>query len=56
MLIVATELLAADPHPTPERIREAMAGVLCRCTGYQQILDAVEAAACPTTPTGSGSA
>ncbi len=45
MLIVATELLASDPHPTEERIREALAGVLCRCTGYQQIIDAVKAAA-----------
>jgi len=45
MLICATELLAAEPHPSEERIREALAGVLCRCTGYQQILDAVKAAA-----------
>jgi len=45
MLITATELLATDPAPTEERIREALAGVLCRCTGYQQIIDAVKAAA-----------
>lgn len=45
-LIVAThELLGRRPDPQPSEIREALAGNLCRCTGYQQILEAVQAAA-----------
>jgi len=45
MLISAAALLAADPDPTDERIRDALAGNLCRCTGYQPILAAVTNAA-----------
>ena len=45
-LIVAThELLDRNPAPTDPEIREALAGNLCRCTGYEKILDAVRAAA-----------
>jgi carbon-monoxide dehydrogenase small subunit len=45
-LIVAThELLNRNSQPTDEEIREALAGNLCRCTGYEKILDAVRAAA-----------
>jgi aerobic-type carbon monoxide dehydrogenase small subunit (CoxS/CutS family) len=44
ILVTAKALLDRDPHPTRECIREALSGNLCRCTGYQQILDAVEAA------------
>jgi carbon-monoxide dehydrogenase small subunit len=44
MLICATELLAARSEPTEREIREALAGVLCRCTGYQQIIESVQAA------------
>jgi aerobic carbon-monoxide dehydrogenase small subunit len=45
-LIVAThELLARNPRPTDPEIREALAGNLCRCTGYEKILNAVRAAA-----------
>ena len=45
-LIVAThELLARNPRPADHEIREALAGNLCRCTGYEKILDAVRAAA-----------
>ncbi len=43
-LVTAKALLDANPHPTRDEIREALAGNLCRCTGYQQIVDAVEAA------------
>jgi carbon-monoxide dehydrogenase small subunit len=35
----------ASPEPTAERVREALAGNLCRCTGYQKIVDAVLLAA-----------
>ena len=45
MLIAAQALLDATPHPTDEQIREAIGGNLCRCTGYQQIVDAVKHAA-----------
>ena len=45
-LIVAThDLLARNPSPTDAEIREALAGNLCRCTGYEKILDAVRLAA-----------
>jgi carbon-monoxide dehydrogenase small subunit len=43
-LIAAKALLDEEPHPTRDRIREALSGNLCRCTGYQQIFEAVEAA------------
>jgi carbon-monoxide dehydrogenase small subunit len=45
ILITAKALLDREPHPTRERIREALSGNLCRCTGYLQIVEAVEAAA-----------
>jgi aerobic carbon-monoxide dehydrogenase small subunit len=45
-LIVAThELLALDPDPSIVEIREALAGNLCRCTGYEKIIEAVQLAA-----------
>jgi aerobic carbon-monoxide dehydrogenase small subunit len=45
-LIVAThDLLGRNPAPTDAEIREALAGNLCRCTGYEKILDAVRLAA-----------
>jgi len=44
-LIVAThDLLARNPSPSDPEIREALAGNLCRCTGYEKILDAVRLA------------
>jgi carbon-monoxide dehydrogenase small subunit len=44
--IVAThDLLNRNPNPTDAEIREALAGNLCRCTGYEKILDAVRLAA-----------
>ena len=45
ILLTAQALLEGDAQPTRERIREALAGNLCRCTGYTKILDAVELAA-----------
>jgi aerobic-type carbon monoxide dehydrogenase small subunit (CoxS/CutS family) len=45
MLLTATELLNEIPNPTDDQIRSAIAGNLCRCTGYQSIVRAVRAAA-----------
>jgi carbon-monoxide dehydrogenase small subunit len=45
ILVTARALLDRNPHPSRDDIREALAGNLCRCTGYLQILDAVERAA-----------
>ena len=45
ILLAARALLEENPKPTREQIREALAGNLCRCTGYVKILDAVELAA-----------
>ena len=45
LLMTAKALLDAEPAPSRERIKEAIAGVLCRCTGYQQIVDSIERAA-----------
>jgi carbon-monoxide dehydrogenase small subunit len=45
MIVAAHALLAANPDPTESEIREAIGGNLCRCTGYQQIVDAVQLAA-----------
>ena len=41
MLMAATALLRRNPEPTEEDIQEALVGNLCRCTGYQRIIDAV---------------
>jgi carbon-monoxide dehydrogenase small subunit len=43
-LVTAKALLDEHPQPTRDQIREALSGNLCRCTGYQQIFEAVEAA------------
>ncbi|HET7617043.1 MAG TPA: (2Fe-2S)-binding protein [Vicinamibacterales bacterium] len=44
ILVTAKALLERVPNPTRDQIREALSGNLCRCTGYQQIFEAVEAA------------
>ena len=45
MVMTAKALLDKDPAPSRERIKEALSGNLCRCTGYQQIWESVEEAA-----------
>jgi carbon-monoxide dehydrogenase small subunit len=45
MIMAAHYLLANNPHPTEEEIREGLSGNLCRCTGYGKIVEAVQAAA-----------
>jgi carbon-monoxide dehydrogenase small subunit len=45
MLMAACELLEANPDPTDAEIREAIAGNICRCTGYVHIVRAIRAAA-----------
>jgi carbon-monoxide dehydrogenase small subunit len=45
MVVAAEAFLARHPQPTRAEIREAISGNLCRCTGYQQIVDAIEATA-----------
>ena len=44
ILLTAKALLDRTPRPSPEEIREALSGCLCRCTGYLQIFESVEAA------------
>ncbi|MEU3600375.1 (2Fe-2S)-binding protein [Streptomyces sp. NPDC006798] len=53
LLVAADELLERHPEPSDSDIREALAGNLCRCTGYEKILDAVRLAAA-RRPTGEG--
>jgi carbon-monoxide dehydrogenase small subunit len=45
MILATVHLLGKKPNPTVEEIREGLAGNLCRCTGYVQIIEAVEEAA-----------
>ena len=45
LIVAAHDLLARVPSPSDDEIREALAGNLCRCTGYEKILDAVRLAA-----------
>ena len=42
MLLIAHEFVGENPAPSREEIREAIAGNLCRCTGYTKIIDAIE--------------
>jgi carbon-monoxide dehydrogenase small subunit len=48
MLMSAKALLDSNPHPSEEEIRVAISGNLCRCTGYQQIVEAITDAASET--------
>lgn len=44
MVLSARSLLEKNPHPTEHEVREALSGNLCRCTGYQKIVEAVQEA------------
>jgi aerobic-type carbon monoxide dehydrogenase small subunit (CoxS/CutS family) len=55
-LMLATALLRDNADPSDDEIREAMASNICRCTGYQTILEAVRAAAREPADEGSGDA
>jgi carbon-monoxide dehydrogenase small subunit len=45
MVLAGEALLSSNPNPNRAEIRTAIAGNLCRCTGYQQIVDAIQATA-----------
>ena len=45
LVVAVADLLEREPHPGDDAIREALAGNLCRCTGYEKIIDAVRLAA-----------
>jgi carbon-monoxide dehydrogenase small subunit len=45
MVLAAVSLLEENPRPSEDEIREALEGNICRCTGYQNIVDAIEAVA-----------
>jgi aerobic-type carbon monoxide dehydrogenase small subunit (CoxS/CutS family) len=55
ILLTARALLAGESSPTRDRIKAALAGNLCRCTGYTKIIDAVELAALRMAGAGQGS-
>lgn len=55
MIMSARALLEQNPHPSEEEIRRGLAGNLCRCTGYEKIVRAVQAAAEEMAGTGVGS-
>jgi carbon-monoxide dehydrogenase small subunit len=54
LIVAVADLLDRDPAPTEDRVREALSGNLCRCTGYQKILDAVRLAASPVAEREAG--
>jgi carbon-monoxide dehydrogenase small subunit len=50
MVLSTTALLEANPHPSTSEIQKALEGHLCRCTGYNKILEAVQQAAAAVSP------
>jgi carbon-monoxide dehydrogenase small subunit len=55
ILLTAEALLKENPHPTEEEIRDWISGNLCRCTGYQNIVAAIQDAAKRKTAVGKPS-
>jgi carbon-monoxide dehydrogenase small subunit len=53
MILSAKSLLEKNPAPTEEEIRKGIAGNLCRCTGYQKIVEAVQSVAAENDATGN---
>jgi aerobic carbon-monoxide dehydrogenase small subunit len=53
MIMAAADLLQRNPHPSEDEVREGLAGNLCRCTGYHNIVKAVMAAAGSSDATGT---
>ena len=49
MLMASLALLKENPHPTEKEIKVALSGNLCRCTGYEKIIEAVQAASRDTS-------
>jgi carbon-monoxide dehydrogenase small subunit len=45
MVMTSLDLLRRNPHPGPDEIRDALRGNLCRCTGYEQVVESIQAAA-----------
>ncbi len=54
MIMSAKAILDQDPHPTREYVRKNMEGNICRCTGYNRIIDAIMMAADRMNPAGEG--
>jgi carbon-monoxide dehydrogenase small subunit len=51
-VLSATELLDRNPYPSEAEVKEAVAGNLCRCTGYKPIIDAILAVSAPSGKAG----
>ncbi|HEY3130183.1 MAG TPA: (2Fe-2S)-binding protein [Acidobacteriota bacterium] len=56
MILAAHQLLQQNPHPSEAEIRHGIEGNLCRCTGYQHIVKAIQSAAAKMSPPRSASA
>ena len=56
MLMASDALLETHPHPTERQVQDALGGVLCRCTGYRKIVEAVRTAGAPTAEVGDPAA
>lgn len=54
MILAAKKLLEENPHPDEEEIKRSISGNLCRCTGYQKIIDAIKLAANRLSSSDSG--
>jgi carbon-monoxide dehydrogenase small subunit len=54
MIMAAADLLRENPDPSEQQVREGLEGNLCRCTGYQNIVRAVQRAARETRTTQAG--
>ena len=54
MILAGIDVLSRNPDPSPQEIREEMGGNICRCTGYQKIVESVQAAAAEMSNGGGG--